>query len=222
MDLLEKYLGGTLDEGKTKYVSVRDLPDWARKVLKSHRIAKDVEVEISDKVRTSGNWHDANVMDVYLYDRGKVAHQHAIGGQSPWDSARENQIKKGFETTLNKDRMILVTNTYPKTAKLYVHPDAMIQALEEPKQELTKEEYLVLAITRGLKASYQGRPLRKDTAAEYGIDYDTIKAQLISKGMLNRNGAINKNGKNALAAKFDNAFIDYMSIARKYGMKGRW
>jgi hypothetical protein len=117
--------------------------------------------------------------------------------------------------------MILITNTYPKTAKLYVHPDALIKALEEHGQQLTPEEYMVLAITRGLKASYMGRPLRADTAAEYGIDYDTVKMQLISKGMLNRNGAINKNGKNALASEFGDAFMTYDRIAKKYGIKSK-
>ena len=211
---IDRLLGETV-----RYVSPRDLPDWVKKVLKSHKIAKDVEVEITDKVSTSGNWHDANVMDVYLYDRGKVAHQHAIGGQSMFDTGKEAQIKKGFQTRLTKDKMILITNTYPKVAKLYVHPDAMIKALDEPKQDITDEEYMVLVITRGLKASYQGRPLRKDTAAEYGIDYETVKAQLISKGLLNRNGAINKNGRNVLIAKFDSQTIDYMSAARKLNFK---
>ena len=215
--------GGTLDEGTVRYVSPRDLPDWVQRVLKGKKIGKDVAVEVGDRVVTSGNWHDANVMDVYLYDRGKVAHQMAIGGQSPWDTGKEAQVKKGFETTLNKDKMILITNTYPKTAKLYVHPDAMIKALDEPKQQLTPEEYMVLAITRGLKAAYAGGYPRKDTSAEYGIDYDTVKNQLISKGMLNRAGAINKNGKNALASAFDNAFVDYHAIAKKFGMKSkRW
>jgi len=220
---IDKLLIGedVFNEGTVRYVAPRDLPDWVQRVLKGKKIGKDVAVEIGDRVVTSGNWHDANVMDVYLYDRGKVAHQMAIGGQSPWDSGKEAQVKKGFETTLNKEKMILITNTYPKTAKLYVHPDAMIKALDEPKQQLTPEEYMVLAITRGLKAAYGGGYPRKEASAEYGIDYETVKAQLISKGMLNRAGAINKEGKNALASAFDNAFIDYSSIAKKYGMKSK-
>ena len=205
----------------SKYVSPRDLPNWVQGVLKSHRIGSDIEVIIGDKVNTSGNWHDANVMDVYLFDRGKIKSQKAIGGQSMFDRGAEAQVKRGFETKLTRDKMILITNTYPKSAKLYVHPDAMLKALDEPKQDITDHEYLVLAITRGLKASYQGRPLRKDTAAEYDVDYDTVKQQLISKGLLNRNGAINKNGKNALIAKFDNAFIEYSNLARKLGIKSK-
>jgi hypothetical protein len=218
LDKIDKILIGEINEGATKYVSVKDLPDWVKRVL-GRSFKKDVEVEIGDTVRTGGNWHDANVMDIYLYDRGKVAHQSAIGGQSPWDTANQSQVKKGFETRLNKDKMILITNTYPKTAKLYVHPDAMIKALDEPKQNITGEEYFVLAVTRGLKASYAGGKPRKDTAEAYGINYEMTVKQLISKGLLNRNGAINKNGKNALLSAFDNPIVNYDTVAKKFNIK---
>ena len=219
MTILERIDRILIDEGATKYVSPRDLPDWVRRILKDKGIGKDVEVEISDNVRTSGNWHDANVMDIFLYDKGKIANQHAIGGLSVNDTGREAQVKRGFETRLSKDKMILITNTYPKGAKLYVHPDAFIKALEEPKQQLSNDEYMVLVITKGLKSSYMGRPLRKDTAEEYKIDYDMVKNQLISKGLLNRNGAINKHGRNAILDKFGQGSTDPSSIARKLGVK---
>lgn len=220
ISILERIDKILINEGATKYISVKDLPDWVRRTL-GRGFKRDVEVEIGETVRTGGNWHDANVMNVYLYNKGKVAHQSAIGGQSPWDTSNQSQVKKGFETRLNKDKMILITNSYPKSAKLYVHPDAMIKSLDEPKQNITDEEYMVLAITRGLKASYAGRPLRKDTAEEYGINYEMTIKQLISKGLVNRNGAINKNGKNALASGFNDAFVNYETLARKFGMKSK-
>ena len=194
---------------QVKYVSPRDLPNWVQKTLKGKKIGKEIEVVIGDTVSIGGNWHDANVMDVFLYDKGRIVSQKAIGGLNVGDSKREVQVKKGFTTKLTQDKMVLITNTYPKKATLYVHPNAMIKSLEEPKQNIQPQEYIALAATRGLKASYAGGKPRVEACREYGIDYETVKMQLISKGLLNKNGAINKNGKNALIDMFDDAFIRY-------------
>lgn len=202
-----------------RYISKKDVPDWVQKILKSERIGKDVRVTIGTSVDIGGNWHDGNVRRIYLYSGGKIKSLSGAGGMGINDSPDERRAKQGFATQLTPDKMILITNTYPKSAELYVHPDALAKMITEPDQQLSPEEYVVLVATRSLKASYQGRPIRKDAVQGYGIDFDTIKNQLISKGMLNRNGAINKNGKNALLAKFDYPTIDVDQAAKKLGLK---
>jgi hypothetical protein len=202
-----------------RYIAIKDAPDWVKKILKSERIGKDLRVKIGTSVDIGGNWHDGNVRRVYLYAGGKIKSLSGAGGMGVNDSPSERRAKQGFATQLTPDKMILITNTYPKMAELYVHPDAIAKMIAEPEQQLSAAEYLVLVATRGLKASYQGRPIRKDTCEMYGVDYDTTKAQLISKGLLNRNGAINKNGKNALLARFDRPTIDPDSAARELKLK---
>lgn len=204
---------------QVKYVAIKNLPDWVKKILKSKGIKSDVEVIIGSDVSIGGNWHDYNVMDIYLYNAGRIEPQKAIGGMGPNDTQRERQVKQGFKTKLSQDKMILITNTYPKNATLYVSPDAMAKQLDDgQKQEITSEEYLVLVITRSLKASYMGENQREKEARRYNIDFRTIVNQLISKGLLNKNGAINTNGKNALLDKFDR-HLDAYQAANKLGLK---
>lgn len=176
-------------------VGFKDLPDWVKKVLKNKSIRKDVEVEIGNKVSIPGNWHDANVREIFAFRNGKVSSQLAIGGQSINDTNKERLAKKGFGVELNPGDMILVTNTYPKNAKLYAHPMDMKPLLDEPaSDELSRDELISLVIIRGTKAAY-----RKEEAAREGIkNFPQIKKDLIQKGYLMKNGAINKKGKNYL------------------------
>jgi hypothetical protein len=198
-------------------VSPKDLPDWVRKILKQKGMRKDITVNVASKVDIGGNWHDANVRDVYVYEKGKIKNIHGIGGMGPWDSKTERIAKTGFTDKLTIDRMVLVTNTYPKNAELYVHPDAMIKAIgmEERGDDLSKEEILTLRIVQGLKSF-----ARRREAQEFGIDFDSMAEQLKNKGYLMKNGAISKKGKNFMLAKYSKD--DIFGLAKKLGIKGRW
>jgi len=113
--------------------------------------------------------------------------------------------------------MIMVTNTYPKSAKLYVHPDAMMKSLPaEEKDDLSKEEKLVIAIMKGLKAF-----ARRKEAGRYGINYDSILQQVIGKGYATKGKAISKKGKNYLLKHFPGT-DPINDIAKKYGIKNRY
>jgi hypothetical protein len=68
--------------------------------------------------------------------------------------------------------------------------------------ELTEDEEIVLVATRSLKASYGGvSNYRLSEARRYtGIDlhrWETAKAMLIAKKLLNKAGAITVEGRNA-------------------------
>lgn len=182
-----------LNEGKM-YVSPKDLPDWVKNILKEKYIGKDIVVHTVTDIRLGNNWHDANVRYIYLYEKGEIEHVAGTGEMGPWDSKSELLAKQGFKATLNQDRMILVTNTYPKSAELYVHPDAMIKAL--PKQEdddLSIQEKACLIITRSLKSF-----ARREQANRYNVDHDKYLPGLIEKGYLAKNKALTKKGKNYL------------------------
>lgn len=203
-----------LEEAK-KYVSKKDLPDWVKKILKQKKIGKEIMVEIGANVDVPSNWHDANVKEIFGYDKGKVHSVSAIGTMSLGDTKKDIQAKKGFKTKLTPDKMILVTDTYPKKATLYVHPDAMIKALEsENGDDLSNEEIMLLFITRGLKPAF-----RREHAASYGIDYNSISQSLINKGYLMKNRAINKKGKNYLLNFEDGKHMQDHQVADKLGMK---
>jgi hypothetical protein len=85
---------------------------------------------------------------------------------------------------------------------IHARPDDLTPMLP-PKDELTREEKIVLVATRSLKSSYGGIPnFRKHEAMQQtgiaGAAYDTAKQALIAKGCLNAAGAITNRGRNAI------------------------
>lgn len=87
---------------------------------------------------------------------------------------------------------------------IYVHPYNATAMLPAPA-ELTWAEKVVLVATRSLKSSYAGISDYRFVEAnrETGItrlDWDTAKQALIARGMLNKQGAIQISGKNAVGS----------------------
>lgn len=197
--LLEgKTLSEVLSESSMS-IAIKDAPNWVKKILKNMKMRKDIEVTVGVDHSIPGTWHDNNLVTLYFYKNGKVQEQEgSYGGQNPYTSREKNIVNKGFKIKLSSlDEMLLRTNTYPKTATLYVHPDAMVKMLPEPATDLTALEKAVLFVTRSLKSF-----ARKEEADSYGIsgrDYDSAKKSLIEKGLLKKNGSITPNGKNAIS-----------------------
>jgi hypothetical protein len=96
--------------------------------------------------------------------------------------------------------------------RFYVHPSNAATLLPAPSAELTATERLVLIATRSFKASYGGRD-RYDMARDEMAwradappfpsrgDWDSAKALLTSKGLLNKAGAITVAGRNAIGSE---------------------
>lgn len=97
----------------------------------------------------------------------------------------------------------------------YVHPADAAQLLPAPSAELTPHESIVLKATTTYKASYGGLSryqLAKRDATGYANhvkvpdgatfptpqEWETAKASLIAKGLLNKAGAITTAGRNAV------------------------
>lgn len=86
---------------------------------------------------------------------------------------------------------------------VHVAPENMNRLALPAPVELTWEEKVVLSATRSLKSSYNGvsNYRQREAMERTGItasEYDTAKASLIGKAMLNRAGAITDAGRNAI------------------------
>ena len=87
---------------------------------------------------------------------------------------------------------------------LMVHPDNAPKLLSEKSEnDLTKNELIVLVFSRSYKNSYGGQTnVRfKEAHRSKGItqeDWESAKRSLISKKLLNRAGALNNDGRNAV------------------------
>jgi hypothetical protein len=86
---------------------------------------------------------------------------------------------------------------------IYLNPANIRADMLPQKPALTWAQSVVLAATRGLKSSYAGIPNYRRHAAqrEVGItieEWETAKAECISKGFLNRAGAITDDGRNVI------------------------
>lgn len=92
-----------------------------------------------------------------------------------------------------------------KRVTVYVGQENLTKMLPAPN-EVSWYEKVVLSATRSLKSSYAGIPdyrfyqANKDTGITKQ-EWDQAKQNLISKGMLNRAGAITNDGRNAIGHK---------------------
>ena len=85
---------------------------------------------------------------------------------------------------------------------IYLNPENLTKMLPAP-DDVTWAEKVVLAATIGLKSSYAGikdyrfREALQDTGITR-VEWEQAKESLIQKGMLNKAGAIQDKGKNAI------------------------
>ncbi len=203
-------------------IDIKDMPNWVKNILSTHKIKGNLSYEAVKEADIGGNWHDANVRTIYLYEKGKIKQVSGAGGVSPNDSKEERLAKQGFKTVLVPDRMVLVVNSYPKSAKLYVHPDAMGELLDDKiDANLSAEELLALLATKQLKSSY-----RRDELSRFGVKYDDHVAALKKKGLLSNSGGITTTGRNVIENELEkiglNAISPIMQVAKKLGFKDKY
>ncbi len=110
------------------HIPFRDLPEWAKRVCSERKLRPTkIPVYVGDKARCGGNWHDANVKEVHFHRGGETASIHSANGDNyiNCDRLERAVYDYGFEQPLQPGDMILVTNTYPRKAEIFVHPAAM-------------------------------------------------------------------------------------------------
>jgi hypothetical protein len=86
--------------------------------------------------------------------------------------------------------------------RVYLHPSRIPQFLPAASVEYTRAEKIVLVSTRSVKSSYAGISNYRfiEARRQTGItsaEYESAKADLIGRGLLNKAGALTTAGKNA-------------------------
>lgn len=194
------------ESASISHIDVKDAPDWVRRTLKGFR--KPIKLKIGAEVSTPSNWHEANKKVLFFYNKGRVERQDgAFSDSILFSDKKERAVHDGIKVRLeNADQMLLETNTYPKTATLYVHPDAMNKMISHDKDEVPKDEEIVLIATRMWKNTYGGeKNLRfKNAKRSTGITqerWDKAKENLIKNKYLTKAGALTTKGRNIAGDK---------------------
>jgi hypothetical protein len=124
-------------------------------------------------------------------------------GTAPWDKARHS-----YQGTLPEGVALVCHSMFcgkDMGLTFYVRPDAAAKLLPEKSEELSEHEKIVLSATASYKSSYNGMD-RYEMAKSYAYgaqsfptraEWDEAKALLITKGMLNKAGAITNKGRNS-------------------------
>lgn len=116
------------------------------------------------------------------------------------------QTGKPFQMTTLPDGMAVVEHSISRGIDMgitiYVNAENLSKMLPAPN-ETTWAEKVVLSATRGLKSSYGGiKDYRfREALSQTGItkaEWDAAKESLIQKKMLNKAGAIQNSGRNAI------------------------
>lgn len=213
-DKIEQYL----NEETKQYIDTKDTPDWVKPIVKKSGIAKPILVVIAPNVRIPSNWHDANVRYIYLYDKGKIVSITGIGCPSVNDTQEETVAKEGFTADLNINRMVLLVQTYPKAATLYVSPESMGNLLPtENKSDLTPEESMALYALKAFKSSY-----RRSELERYNVNFDKALPGLISKGLATKMGSITKEGRNLMLSNDIYNVYSISALADRLGLKSKY
>ena len=112
---------------------------------------------------------------------------------APWSDKRQDltvPLRAGFAIVKHS-----IFSGKDMGLTFFVHPSDVVKLIpEQPQDDLSPVEIKVLAIHRGIKASY-----RTDYYSRAGItigEVEAIKARLCSLGYLNKAGAITVSGRN--------------------------
>ena len=156
------------------------------------------EAIVTESVRFYGtNWDEGNRRDyviVRLVDRQTFRIEEAPFMERSELHEKTYKLPPGFVVVVH------VIGRY-EHVEIHTAADNVTRLLPAPT-ELTEDEEIVLVATRSLKASYGGvSNYRFVEAGRYtGIDlhrWETAKASLIAKKLLNKAGAIIVEGRNA-------------------------
>ena len=160
--------------------------------------SQKVEAIVTDSVRFYGtNWDEGNRRDyviVRLEDKKTFRIEEAPFMEPSELHQRTYKLPPGF---------VVVVHIIGRYEHLEIHTavDNVTRLLPAPV-ELTEDEEIVLVATRSLKASYGGASNHRFVEARRytGIDlhrWETAKATLIARRLLNKAGAITVEGRNA-------------------------
>ena len=175
----------------------------ARKIGYSGRTFK-----ISSRIpsRLDSYW-DGGSRDYFYFYQPATGEILPVGSNHPVFEADQPRVLK----RLPEDLILIEHSIFcgkDTGLTFYVNPENLANYLPRNNGELSLEEKLVLVATRSLKSSYNGiKNLRlHEINRYYRMDRETweqIKSKLISKGLLNKRGAITPEGRNSIQGYWD-------------------
>ena len=189
----------------TLYLSSKD--ETVYKLLGYTPTRKDVAVTV----------HDAGGMSLTSYwDGGTRDHHTAVNLETmerlpiPENGSGFTAVDRAFgpaglPVSLPAPGFAVITETKGSYSHLtiHIHRDNAAKLIATPV-EISWAEQVVLVATRSLKSSYNGKTRFDMARSETGItkeQWDTAKASLIARKMLNAAGAITTDGKNVAGSK---------------------
>lgn len=185
------------------FIELNQMPDWAKMILASLKMKpSSIKVIAGQNVQVGGTGDDRDKITLFVHNgNGTRVIAGTFGGLNPFANRAESAVNAGFEAKLSTiNEMILEVHTYPKIAKLYVHPESLPKQIASDVDMPTRHEMIVLIATRSFKSSYAGDGLFRFTEAkrETGItwpEWDAAVTNCKAKGWLDARGAIKAAGK---------------------------
>jgi len=194
---------------QTIHLEPSQVPAALRGAYDGHKfkavVCESVEIPVTAGLWNGGSRDFYKAIDLAT---GQVGHG-SFQDEAPWGNRQARQFKIDPGLVVVKHSIscgIDVGLTF------YVHPANAAQLLPAPSAKLSDLEKMILEATRSLKSSYMGRDRyqmkledhRYTPDGERGIPFPTrgeweqAKADLYSKGYLNKAGAITVKGRNAI------------------------
>jgi hypothetical protein len=190
-------------------IKAKELPLDVQAVIKQYGYAgTEIKLIPCIEFNCPTNWHDYNIMRLVAYNSETKEHKGLTSGYYDNYVNFTKEEAAMYHGKLNTQIpgphiWMILTETYPKSCRVYCHPTAMAKAIEEPKVQLTRIQEVVLFLTRSLIASAR----EKDAVYYYKMtqtEYATAKAELYGLGLMTKTGALTLTGKNrALGLNFN-------------------
>jgi hypothetical protein len=165
---------------------------------------KKFKVTVANTYRLENYWDGGSKKDCYLIERnGLKFHAPSQATTNPFNAVAHERfyIPEGtfvLEHNISCGKDMGIT--------FYVRSDEMDTMSLPESTELSRDEKIVLIATRSFKSSYAGIKNYRfsEARSKTGItesEWNAAKESLITKGLLNKAGAINTEGKNAIGTE---------------------
>lgn len=180
------------------YISKRELSDSLVAAIESHcqgafgKLSVSVDGYVCPH-SNAGQWDGAGNRDDFFavdLNTGEVSEMVRFSWSAPIQSAKV-QVPEGFA--------VLEFSRYGvnKAVRIYVNKANLAPLLAAPSHELSPAESIALYVTRSYVSA-----ARREYAGRYGLtlaQFDAAKESLRVKGLMNKQGALTIDGKNAAA-----------------------
>lgn len=184
------------------YTNKQEIMDLVRQYAPDQAFARkrSVQLETSNEIRLAGLCWSGGYKSEY------VAVQLSTGDHVNVEPRPDSWLRGGNEGAyrLSPDVAVIIYQWQGvgKSVRVILHPENLNNKLLPQPVELTRDEEIVLFLTRTLKNSYGGEKniREKEARRTYKMTSDrwqSARERLISRKLLNKRGSITIEGKNA-------------------------